>query len=277
MTLLVRRAVRLAQENDRVLLISGKGKRYFVTLRAGDRFHTNVGSISHNDLIGKPYGRVVRSHIGHPFVLLRPSLYDELMGLKRVSQIIYPKELGLILFHLDVRCGSRVIEAGTGSGALTMALANAVMPYGRVYSYESREEMLRVARRNLEEVGLEEYVEFHERDIAEGFDETDVDAVFLDVREPWDYLPQVCQALMDGGFFGTLVPTTNQVSALLYELERYPFYDTRVMEVLLREYKPVPGRLRPQDVMVGHTGYLIFSRKVASDAELPAPEEGSED
>lgn len=275
----MRPKVRIAQENDRVLLISNKGKRYFVTLRAGDRFHTNQGTIAHDDLIGKPYGRVVRSHIGHTFVLLRPSLHDELMGLKRVSQIIYPKELGLILFHLDVRCGSRVIEAGTGSGALTMALANAVMPYGRVYSYESREEMLRVARRNLAEVGLEAYVEFYERDIAEGFDQTDVDAVFLDVREPWDYLPQVCQALMDGGFFGTLVPTTNQVSALLYELERYPFYDTRVMEVLLREYKPVPGRLRPQDVMVGHTGYLVFSRKIApgetlDEAPRPETEEG---
>lgn len=256
--------MRVAQENERILLISPKGKRYFVTLRSGDHFQSDKGLIAHDALIGQPFGRVVRSHLGQPFVLLRPSLYDELMHLKRVSQIIYPKELGMILLKLDVRCGAQIIEAGAGSGALTMALANGVMPHGHVYSYEARGDMIRAAQRNLAQVGLLDYVTFFERDIAEGFAQRDADALFMDVREPWDYMPQVCQALADGGFFGALAPTTNQVSALLYELERYPFRDVEVMEMMLRGYKAVPGRLRPNDIMVGHTGYLVFARKVAS-------------
>lgn len=255
--------MRVAKENERILLVSPQGKRYYVTLRSGDRFHSDKGLIAHDMLIGQPFGQVVPSHLGQPFVLLRPSLYDELMHLKRVSQIIYPKELGMILLKLDVRCGAQIIEAGTGSGALTMALANGVMPFGRVYSYETRGEMIRAAQRNLAQVGLLDYVNFFERDIAEGFAQCDVDSLFLDVREPWGYLPQVCQALADGGFFGALVPTTNQVAALLYELERYPFLDVEVLEMMLREYKAVPGRLRPNDIMVGHTGYLVFARKAA--------------
>lgn len=256
-------ALNSAQENDTVLLIAGDGKRYLLRLRAGDRFHTHKGVIEHNALIGQPLGRQVLSHLNHPFVVLRPSIHDLLMNLKRASQIVYPKEIGQILLRLDVCDGRRIIEAGTGSGALTMALAYSVRPHGRVYSYEAREDMINVARKNLAVAGLLDYVQLTQGDIAQGFGETDADALFLDVREPWDYLDQVLAALADGGFFGALVPTTNQVSWLLAGMERRPFASIEVLEVLERHYKPVPARLRPQDVMVGHTGYLVFARKVA--------------
>jgi tRNA (adenine57-N1/adenine58-N1)-methyltransferase len=141
-------------------------------------------------------------------------------------------------------------------------MARAVAPEGRVYSYESRPEMQRNAVRNLKRVGLEDYVEFKIRDIAEGFDEMDVDALFLDVRTPWDYLEQARRALKGGGFFGALVPTTNQVSHLIAGLEHYSFGHIEVEELLVRSYKPVAARLRPADTMVGHTGYLIFARKI---------------
>jgi tRNA (adenine57-N1/adenine58-N1)-methyltransferase len=158
-----------------------------------------------------------------------------------------------------------VIEAGSGSGALTLAMARAVAPHGRVYSYESRPEMQRNALRNLQRVGLSDYVEFKMRDIADGFDETGVDALFLDVRTPWDYLGQAYRALKGGGFFGSLVPTTNQVSDSVAGLEANHFGDIEVEELLLRAYKPVPERLRPADTMVGHTGYLIFARKIEEE------------
>ena len=264
-----------AQENDTVLLIAGDGKRYLVRLRAGDRFHTHKGVIDHDALIGQPLGRQVFSHLDHPFVVLRPSIHDLLMNLKRASQIIYPKEIGQILLRLDVCDGRRVVEAGTGSGALTMALAYSVRPHGRVYSYEVREDMVNVARKNLAVAGLLDYVQLKQRDIAEGFDETDADALFLDVREPWDYLDQAMAALADGGFLGALVPTTNQVSWLLTGMERRPFSSIEVLEVLERRYKPVPARLRPQDIMVGHTGYLIFARKVALLSAEEAPNDAS--
>lgn len=259
----VRRHLKFAQAYDTVLLISRDGKRYLVRLLPGDRFHTHKGSIAHDDLIGQPLGREIRSHTGQPFMVLRPSLHDMLMNLKRASQIIYPKEIGQILLKLDVGHGKRIIEAGTGSGALTIALAHGVAPDGMVYSYEARADMLNLARRNLEIVGLLDRVQLFHKDIAEGFEQSDVDALFLDVREPWEYLAQACAALSDGGFFGALVPTTNQVSDTLSAMARYPFTSIEVLEILLRAYKPVPQRLRPQDIMVGHTGYLIFARKVA--------------
>jgi tRNA (adenine57-N1/adenine58-N1)-methyltransferase len=184
------------------------------------------------------------------------------MNVRRNTQIIYPKEAGYVLLKMNLYSGGRVVEAGSGSGALTLALARAVAPEGRVFSYENRPEMQRNALRNLERVGLGDYVEFKIRDIAEGFDETDVDALFLDVRTPWDYLEQARLALKGGGFFGALVPTTNQVSHLIAGLEHYSFGNIEVEELLVRAYKPVSARLRPADTMVGHTGYLIFARKI---------------
>jgi tRNA (adenine57-N1/adenine58-N1)-methyltransferase len=254
----------VAQEDDLVLLIGKDKKRFLIRLQAGAQLQTHRGVIQHDDLIGQPLGREVRSHLHYPFVALQPSTHDLIRDIKRITQIVYPKDAGYILLKLSVRAGSRVVEAGTGSGGLTLALAQAVMPTGRVYSYENRPEMMRLAMRNLARVGLDAYVEFKERDIAGGFDESEVDALFLDVRTPWDYLPQAWEALKGGGFFGSILPTANQVSELLRGLASRPFADVEVEELLLRGYKPVPDRLRPADRMVAHTGYLIFARKVLS-------------
>jgi len=270
--------LQVAEENEPILLVLPDGKRYVVVLQRGARFHSHRGIIEHDDLIGQPLGRQVVSHLGHPFSVLRPSIYDLLMNLKRASQIIYPKDIGQILLRLDVGSGKRVVEGGTGSGALTMALAHAVRPGGMVYSYDWREDMLRVAEKNLYRVGLQGCVQLIQRDISEGFEQTDVDSLFLDVREPWEYLDHVAEALADGGFFGALVPTTNQISDLLAAMDGRPFSSIEVLETLVRKYKPVPARLRPEDVMVGHTGYLIFARKVAPTGVEPrrAGRQGSE-
>jgi len=254
--------VTVAQENDLVLLIGPRGKRFIIRLHEGGAQHTHAGVIQHDALIGQPVGRQVRSHLGQPFLVLEPSTHDLMMNVRRHTQIIYPKEAGYILLKMNLYSGQRVVEAGSGSGALTLALARAVAPEGRVYSYENRPEMQRNAMRNLARVGLSDTVEFKNRDVAEGFDETDVDALFLDVRTPGDYLEQVRGALRSGGFFGALVPTANQVSHLIARLEGHRFGDIEVEELLLRPYKPVAERLRPADTMVGHTGYLIFARKV---------------
>jgi tRNA (adenine57-N1/adenine58-N1)-methyltransferase len=261
--------VSVARENDLVLLIGPRGKRFITQLKAGGSLHTHAGVIQHDDLLGQPLGRQVTTHLGKPFLVIEPSTHDLMMNVRRHTQIIYPKEAGYILLKMNLFSGQRVVEAGSGSGSLTLALARAVAPEGRVYSYESRPDMQRNAIKNLERVGLSDYVEFKIRDIAEGFDETEVDALFLDVRTPWDYLEQAQQALKGGGFFGALLPTTNQVSNLVAGLEHHRFGDIEVLELLLRGYKPVPERLRPADTMVGHTGYLIFARKTA----VP-PEEG---
>jgi tRNA (adenine57-N1/adenine58-N1)-methyltransferase len=188
-------------------------------------------------------------------LFLRPSTDDLVRDLKRTTQIIYPKDAGYILMKMRITPGSRVVEAGTGSGGLTLVFAQAVSPDGRVYSYEVRPEMQELARKN-----LADFVDFKQRDIAEGFDEYGADALFLDLPNPWDYLAQAHSALSGGGFFGCILPTTNQVSSLIGALEEASFGLIEVEELLLRPYKAVPARLRPMDRMVAHTGYLVFAR-----------------
>jgi tRNA (adenine57-N1/adenine58-N1)-methyltransferase len=253
----------VAQENDLVLLIGQDRKQFLLRLQPGGQLQTHRGCISHDDLLGQPLGREIESHLGYRFVALKPSTHDLISQLKRTTQIMYPKDIGYILLKLNVMPGSRVIEAGTGSGGLTLALARAVRPEGQLYSYEARDDILRLARQNLESLGLASSVEFKLRDIAEGFDERQVDALFLDVRRPWAFLPQVVEALKDSGFFGAILPTTNQVSDLVRNMETLQTFGyIEVEEVLVRPYKAVPNRLRPVDRMVAHTGYLVFGRKV---------------
>jgi tRNA (adenine57-N1/adenine58-N1)-methyltransferase len=256
------------------LFILARNRRFLARLEPGMVQHTHEGLIRHDEVIGQAPGATLRTHLGHPFLALRPSLYEVLMSLRRVSQIIYPKDIGYILLKLNVGPGSRIVECGTGSGVLTTALARAVGSGGRVYSYEQREDMLSVAQKNLSNVGLMDRVELKQRDAAEGFDERDVEALFLDVREPWLYLQQVWTTLAPGGFFGAIVPTANQVSELISGLEGGRFGDIEVCEILLRAYKPVAARLRPTDRMSAHTGYLIFARRLE---EVPQVWEQSAD
>jgi tRNA (adenine57-N1/adenine58-N1)-methyltransferase len=223
-------------------------------------------------LIGKPWGSQVFSHQGAPFFLLQPSLADLLNDLKRSTQIMYPKDIGYILMAMSVGPGQRILEAGTGSGSMTVALAYAVGPQGRVVTYEKREEFQNLARKNLERLGLDGRVEFKLGDIAAGFSETDMDAMFLDVANPWDYVAQVRAALKPGGFFASLLPTFNQVAQLIQALRREHFAFVDVCELLLRFYKPEPTRLRPTDRMVAHTGFLIFGRRIEPGADERAQE-----
>ncbi len=261
------------QAHELVQLVGPDDKRFFVRLTPGTSLHTHHGLLKHDQLIGQKYGTTVRTHMGQPYVLLQLSAYEQIMRIKRATAIVYPKEIGYILLKINATNGARIVEAGTGSGALTLALARAVQPDGHVYTYEERSDMQNLARKNLEAAGVLPYVTMKQRNIAEGFDETDVDALFLDVREPQAYLPQARQALMGGGFFGAIVPTTNQVSNLLKALLQGGWIKVEVEELLLRPYKIVPERLRPEDRMVAHTGFLIFARKVDDTAVAPVMSE----
>jgi tRNA (adenine57-N1/adenine58-N1)-methyltransferase len=255
-----------AQAGDLAQLVSAQNKRFTICLTQEAQLHTHRGILNHDDLIGLPWGSRVLSHLGSPFVLIQPSMADILLETRRNTQIMYPKDIGFVLLTLGISPGMHVLEAGTGSGALTAALANTVGPQGRVTSYEVRPEMQRLAQKNLERIGLSERVTFKLRDIKDGFDETGVDALFLDVPNPHDYLSQVRLALKSGGPFGSILPTTNQVSLLLIALKREQFAFIEVCEIMLRYYKATPDRLRPTDRMVAHTGFLIFARAVLPEA-----------
>ncbi|MGC9468267.1 MAG: tRNA (adenine-N1)-methyltransferase [Anaerolineae bacterium] len=250
---------------DLVLMVGSDRKTAIVRMQPGLEFQTHHGVLQHNDVIGKPWGDTVDTHLGYTYMILPPSLDELIRDIRRATQIIYPKEIGYMLMKMNIGPGTRVLEAGTGSGGLTLALARMVQPEGHVYSYEVRPDIQAIATENLARVGLDEFVTFKVRDIEEGFDEEGIDAVILDVREPWLYLDQVHRALRGGGFFGCLVPTVNQVGVLLRHLERGPYGFTEVEELLLRPYKAVPQRLRPIDRMIAHTGYMIFSRALLAE------------
>jgi len=250
------------QAGDLVQLVGLRHKSFIFPLIPGGDFQTHRGVLKHDDLIGLSWGTQVFSHLGAPFFLLQPTLADLLLDLKRNTQILYPKDIGFILITMGIGPGQKVLEAGTGSGAMTIALAHAVGEEGRVVSYEQREQMQNLARKNLNRTGLVSRVDFKLRDIQEGFDETDADAFFLDVPNPYDYIAQVRAALKPGGFFCCIVPTANQAEILLRVMRRNRFAFIEMCEVLLRYYKPEPDRLRPTDRMVAHTGFLIFGRRI---------------
>jgi tRNA (adenine57-N1/adenine58-N1)-methyltransferase len=254
------------EDGDLVQLVGLRHKSFIFRVAAGGKMESHRGVIKHDDLIGKPWGTKVTSHLGNPFFILQPALGDLLKEMPRTTQILFPKEIGFILVTMGIGEGQLVVEAGTGSGALTCALAFAVGSSGRVVSYENRPDMQALAMKNLNRLGLLDRVEFKLRDIGEGFDETGVDALFLDVSNPYDYTSQVKTALKYGGFFGAILPTANQVSKLLSALRQNNFAFIDICEILIRYYKAEPERFRPVDRMIAHTGYLLFARPVIIDA-----------
>jgi tRNA (adenine57-N1/adenine58-N1)-methyltransferase len=252
----------IARDGDLAQLVGLRHKNFILALQAGAKFETHRGILQHDDLIGKPWGTQVFSHIGSPFFLLQPSLADLITELPRTTQILYPKDIGFVLVTMGIGPGQTVMEAGTGSGSMTTALAYAVGPEGRVISYEIKPDVQNLARKNLTRFGLDPRVDFKLRDIQQGFDETEADSFFLDVPNPYDYTGQVRAALKPGGFLCCLIPTFNQVEKTLQALRQNKFAFVEVCELLLRYYKPEPARIRPTDRMVAHTGFLVFARKI---------------
>jgi tRNA (adenine57-N1/adenine58-N1)-methyltransferase catalytic subunit len=255
----------LANYGDTVLL-AGKDRKQFVrALTPGAEFTSHLGKILHDDVVGKPFGSPIKTHLGNLFYLLIPQIPDLIAHARHETAIIQAKDLGYIALKLGVHPGAKIAEAGTGSGALTLMLASLVGESGHVYSFERKAGMIEVALRNLKRAGLTERVTLTIRDITEGFGISGMDGLFLDVPTPWDYLPQARSTLIDGGMFGALVPTINQLIQLVEALYSGAWFMVEVEELLLRKYKITEARIRPDDEMVGHTGYLIFARAVRRD------------
>ncbi len=253
------------KENDTIILYDkAKEKKRLINLAVTKgRLSIETGYIELNSLIGMEYGSIVKTQMEYEYIVLPINLVDFIMKkLNRLTQIVYPKDAAYILLKLDVKPGDTVIESGVGSGAMSCVFAQYVGKEGRVISYEIREEFIKNATSNITKMGFGDRITIKHRDIALGFDEKDVDSLFLDVREPWLYIKQAYDALKIGSMLGILVPTTNQIEETLKELNLFSFIDIEVSELLLRKYKPVPGRLRPQDRMGAHTAFMIFARKI---------------
>ena len=248
-------------EGDYILLYLTQRKTYLVKVEAGKNFHTHKGFIKFDDLIGKDYGSCILSSLGVEFAVLKPLLRDFVMKSVRKTQITYPKDIALIVMFSGIGPGSRVVEAGTGTGALTTALAHYVKPDGKVYSYEIREEFLKTVEKNLRRAGLIDFVELKNKDVTIGIDESDIDSVILDLATPWLVVPHAYDALKPCGTIVSFSPTIDQVVKTVEALNENGFVDMETVECLMRGMQIERGKTRPQTLMTAHTGYITFARK----------------
>ena len=255
------------ESGERILLVDQRGRRYLMTLRPGETWHSHGGGVPYDLVIGSEEGVVVRSATGMAFRAFRPRMADFVLKMPRGAQVIYPKDVGAILVEVDVSPGSRVLEAGTGSGSLTLALCRAAGAEGRVVSYDVREEFQAKAAANIESFfgKVPDWLELRPgdvREVAEG-GET-FDRAVLDLPEPWEALNALAAVMPPGGILGTYLPTTAQVQQLVLALGAAGFEHLETFEVLRRSWHVTERSMRPDHRMVAHTGFLTIARRVTA-------------
>jgi tRNA (adenine57-N1/adenine58-N1)-methyltransferase len=251
----------MVEQNDIIVLIDENLKKIIVDTNGKTDKIRGIGVIDPKTLVGKEYGS--KLEIGNKkFWLLIPSLRDKLDGLHRQAQIILPRDAAHILMNCSIEPGQIVLEAGIGSGSLTIVLASAVAPNGKVISYDIREEFIDHAMKNLRQSGLTQYVTTKIKDITEGIDEKDPDAIILDIPNPWAAVEHAWNALKVGGYLCSYSPLISQVEQTVRTIEQNPFIECKTFENIQREMIVSKHGTRPSFDMLGHTGYLTFARKV---------------
>ena len=250
------------EAGERVLLVDAKDRRYLITLVPGATFHTHAGVVAHDDLIGTTEASAVAGSTGRSFLVLRPTLSDIVLKMPRGAQVIYPKDLGAILIAADIGPGQRILEAGVGSGALSMTVLRAG---ASVVGYELREDFAERARANVAAaLGPDAPYRVEIRDVTQGVDETMLDRVLLDMPEPHKVVAAAADALRPGGILLSYLPTINQTALLRQALDdadsRFGLAETQ--EVMRRTWHVEARSVRPDHRMVGHTGFLTTARRL---------------
>jgi tRNA (adenine57-N1/adenine58-N1)-methyltransferase len=249
------------KDKDIVLLWFEDEVSYLVEAAPGKKFGIHCGKpLMVEEWIGREYGEKLICDHGEAF-LLKPTIHDLMMKASRESGIIYPKDAALLMLKAGIHAGSKVMEIGTGSGSLTMALAHAVQPSGRVHTYDRRTDLPENAHKNLKRSRLTEYVVFHQRVASEPFEEKNFDAVILDIPQPWEEVDVVKAALKGGGTLVSLNPTFNQIEKMAEALKRSGFIRVESLELLERPILAREGKTRPVQRMVSHTEFLVFATK----------------
>jgi len=253
--------VRTIQAEDTVLIWFDNDVTYLVEVIPSKKLGIHCGQpIQYDDLIGRHFGD--RLNFGRSYaLLLEPTVEDYMMKAKRESGIIYPKDASMLMMRLGMKNSSRVIEVGTGSGALTLALASQVAPNGKVYTYDVREDFQKLARNNLRKAKLLPHVEMKLRTSHEAFVEEVVDAIVLDIPEPWHEMDAINCSLKNGGRLAALNPTYNQIELMSEALRRSGFIMIEAMEILVRGILARLGKTRPELRMIGHTEFILFALK----------------
>lgn len=263
---------------DRVQLTDAKRRHYTIVLEEGGQFHSHKGIINHDDIVGLDEGSVIDSTLGSSFLLFRHLMVDHVLSMPRGAAVIYPKDSAQILVEGDIFMGARVLEAGAGSGALSMTLLRAVGPQGHVYSYEVRDDHLEYAVDNVKEYFGEQPEWWSPRlgDLADvTVEELDgpVDRVILDMLEPWEHLEKVRDILIPGGVFMTYVATVPQLMKVMEGIRELKcFTEPKAWESLVREWKVEGLATRPEHRMNAHTAFLIWTRRLADGVTPPRPQ-----
>ncbi|MBS0150145.1 MAG: tRNA (adenine-N1)-methyltransferase [Nitrospira sp.] len=260
---------------DRIHLVDQKRRQYALTLKAGETYQFSGQRIAHDALIGRPDGSIVTLSGGKKMVALKPTFGDYVLKMPRGAQVLYPKDLAIIPMWADVHPGARVFEAGTGSGAMTMALLRAVGPSGLVVTYDIREDFSQTAQTNITRYMNPANLRCFRKSAYEGIDLPDdqvpFDRVVLDLPEPWQVIPHAVNALRSGGIYLSFVPTIPQVMQTVEALERATVFGMiETFETLLRTWSIQGRSVRPDHRMVAHSGFITVARKVEPGLLGPA-------
>ncbi len=253
------------REDEHIQLLDRRGRSYLFQLTASALFESHIGNCPASDLIGRPEGCRVLTSKGHRLLAVRPTLADLTLRMPRLATVMYPKDLAAMLVYADIFPTARVLEAGAGSGAVTMALLRAVGPSGRVYTYDLRQDMIDQTTQNLDRY-FDKYdnLEIKIGDVYTGFAEDDLDRIILDLPEPWHVVPHASDALIPGGVFFGFVPTVPQVDDLVRSLRaQQTFGMIETMEIMFRQWNVSGRSVRPSHRMVGHTGFIVTARRVS--------------
>ncbi|GAA4745460.1 tRNA (adenine-N1)-methyltransferase [Nocardioides endophyticus] len=266
------------REGEWVRLLDGKGRRHNICLEAGKTFHTNRGGMSHDDLIGREEGFTITSTSGGEYLVFRPLLSEFVVSMPRGAAVVYPKDAAQIVALADIFPGAHVVEAGVGSGALTCSLLRAVGPFGRVTSYERREEFADVARRNVEQFFGAPEGQTHPAweltvgDLAEALPASGAraDRIILDMLAPWECLDAAADSLWPGGIVCAYVATTTQLSRFVETVRLHGgFTEPQAWESLVRDWHVEGLAVRPGHKMIGHTAFLVTARRMAPGEKAP--------
>lgn len=257
------------QDGEPILLIDRKNRRYLITLRPGAVSDLRGGKLQHDQILGTSEGQIVTTTRGERFIMVRPTLAEFVLEMPRGAQIIYPKDLSAILLAADIYPGATVLEAGTGSGALTMTLLRAVGPAGRVFSYEVREEFARRAAQNIARyLGATDNLVMRNQDVYQNIPDAPVDRIVLDVPEPWRVVGHAVTALRLGGILLSYVPTVPQAAQMVEALRvSQSFGLIETFETLLRPWNIDGASVRPAHRMVAHTGFITTARRITAERE----------
>jgi len=249
------------KKKDKVVLIDESYRKIIIDVENPVDKYKGVGVFNPSDLIGKRYGEQIKFG-NKQFWILIPSIQDKLQALKRLAQIILPRDSAHIIMNCSIEPGFCVLEAGIGSGSLTIALANAVAPKGKVISYDTRQDFIDHAMKNLKMADLDGYVDAKVKDVTKGIKEKNLDAVILDIPNPWEAVSHSYKALKIGGYLCTYSPLISQVENTIKQIRKHKFIEIKTFENIQREMVVSDFGTRPSFDMLGHTGYLTFARKV---------------